>query len=299
MRARLSWALLLGLGTLSWAQAAIVDSTGVAIDMTTPARCIVTLMPSLAEMASDLLGDDLGRICGVTEQTTQPAILSRKPSVGRYDRLSLESIAALKPDLVIALKEGNSKAQIDRLRQLGISVFVFSLPTLSSVGGGIRQMGELLGKTQQAQSQAQGFEKKMADIRERAQQRRKRGQSAPRVFFQLDDRPIVTAGRNTFLDEALTLLGASNVSAPWGAGYPRVSREAVVKEDPDWILVFTLAGPEAAFQAMALKWGEFPQLKARKGDHIRLLRLDALLRTNSNLIEGLLVLERLLYGSDR
>jgi iron complex transport system substrate-binding protein len=42
-----------------------------------------------------------------------------------YSRVDLEAVAALKPDLVIAWESGNNMTQVDKLKALGLAVYVF------------------------------------------------------------------------------------------------------------------------------------------------------------------------------
>src|SRR4051812_45152654 len=83
---------------------------------------IVTLAPSLGELASDLLGPELDRIVGVSEFTDYPPTLSKIPSIGPYVRINVEKVLSLKPDLVLGTVSGNSKEQVEQLIALGLHV---------------------------------------------------------------------------------------------------------------------------------------------------------------------------------
>ena len=64
---------------------------------------IVTLAPSLGELAADLAGGNLGRIVGVSEYTDYPPTLKHVASIGPYSKVNLERVVALKPDLTSAI----------------------------------------------------------------------------------------------------------------------------------------------------------------------------------------------------
>jgi ABC-type Fe3+-hydroxamate transport system substrate-binding protein len=57
------------------------------------------------------------------------------------------------------------------------------------------------------------------------------------VFWHIWNRPLITIGGGSFLNELLEIAGAENVYAEFPAVSPPVSLEDVVRRDPDFILV--------------------------------------------------------------
>src|SRR5579885_2742507 len=105
MRSLLASALFLLLAQPALAE---VDELGVTVpEGAKPAR-VVTLAPSLAEVAAALDPAHLERIVGVTEYTDFPPSLAKVESVGPYNRFNIEKVVSLKPDLVLATKDGNA-----------------------------------------------------------------------------------------------------------------------------------------------------------------------------------------------
>ena len=87
-----------------------------------PAR-VVSLVPSLTESMIDLgIGD---RLVGATDHCPlTDAIAADVTRVGGILDSAVETIAALKPDLVIAGREENEKSTIEDLRAVGIPVWL-------------------------------------------------------------------------------------------------------------------------------------------------------------------------------
>ena len=62
-----------------------------------------------------------------------PDEATKLPKVGSYVHLDLERIVALKPDICIAIKDGNPKAVVKRLESLKIPVYTLLIPTFLTI----------------------------------------------------------------------------------------------------------------------------------------------------------------------
>ncbi|MDR3605844.1 MAG: cobalamin-binding protein [Oligoflexia bacterium] len=244
---------------------------------------IVTLAPSLGEIAADLAGNGLSRIVGVTEYTDVPPGLKKVKSIGSYVRVNLEAVAALKPDLVLATMDGNSKDQVTHLQEMGIPVVIVKSVTLADIEQSITQIAHAMGEDQQGQVLVARFRAGVAQIRSHAQARK----FHPSVLFELSDAPLIVAGRGTFLNDAIELVGAKNVFADLALPYPRPGAEEAVQRNPDVIIV----GSEQE----AEKWRRFPQLKAVANRQVKVVRSDALLRPSPSILRGIVELERAIF----
>jgi iron complex transport system substrate-binding protein len=277
----------------------LVDSSGAHLSLSDHPERIVTLAPSIGELVSDFLGIELQRIVGVSESTDFPPALKKIPSVGQYQKLNLEKIASLKPDLVIATEDGNSKDQIDHLREIGLPVLVLSTNNFSEIESSMKLVAEALGPKSMAESQSviDRFEKAISAFRERGAKRNPK----KKVVIELDDNPLIVVGGKSFLNEAVTLIGADNIYSDSKTGYPRPSKEDVITKNPDMILLptfgagFGLNNPE--FIAKLESWSQYPSMKAVKNHQVKALEGDTLLRPSMRLLEGLGLLERAIYGS--
>ena len=110
---------------------AVLDDDSQVVQLSSPAMRIISLAPSLTEL---LYAAGAGnQIVGVVEYSDFPPAARRIPIVGRYDRLDMESILALQPDLVVAWKTGNPRAAVSRLRELGLAVYVAEPKQLKNI----------------------------------------------------------------------------------------------------------------------------------------------------------------------
>ncbi len=109
---------------------------------------IVSLAPSITEILFGLGLDS--EIAGVTDFCDYPKACLTKPKIGGFVNPSLEKIVSLKPDLIIGIRDGNREETIQRLRDLGLSVFRVDPNGYDGVMKTIRNLGEIAGREEGA-----------------------------------------------------------------------------------------------------------------------------------------------------
>ena len=98
----------------------VVDDTGATVELSSPARRIVTLAPHAAELVASAGAG--GRIVGVIKGTDFPPELVKLPVVGDANVIDLERIVTLAPDLVVTWP-WTTPAQVAWLRARGMAVY--------------------------------------------------------------------------------------------------------------------------------------------------------------------------------
>ena len=276
----------------------LIDATSHKLSMPTPPKRIVTLAPSLGELAADLLGENIDRIVGVSENTDYPPMLGKIFSVGPYSRFNFEKILSLKPDLAIATKDGNLKDQVLHLRGMGIPVLVVSTENLSQVQESIKLVSIALGKQAQGLQMVQQLQNGLKHIKNRAADRLQKTKKKT-ILFQLGDSPFITVGNKSFLNEVIETIGATNIFSDLNTGYPRPSLEETVKRNPDVILILDFNNESdktnSTLNQMKSHWQRFKTMNAVKNKEIKIIKSDSLLRPTLRLLEGLSILERAVY----
>src|SRR6201993_4619236 len=84
-------------------------------------RRVVTLAPNLTEIVFALGAGD--RLVGASEYSDYPEAARRIPRVGGLE-VDAEKVAALRPDLVLAVAEGNAQGSVRALEAAGLPVTV-------------------------------------------------------------------------------------------------------------------------------------------------------------------------------
>src|SRR5262245_38823996 len=75
-------------------------------------------------------------------------------------------------------------------------------------------------------------------------ERRVSGLPRPSVLYVLQTGPLITAGRNTFINDLINIAGGKSISGEETADYPQFSRETVVARAPHGIVVPSRDGAE-------------------------------------------------------
>ncbi|MDL2269380.1 cobalamin-binding protein [Desulfosarcina sp. OttesenSCG-928-A07] len=269
------------------AAAPVSDPIKEHISVSPQPQRIVALAPSITEILFSLGLSH--RVVGVTRFSDYPPEATTLPHVGSYVQLDIEKIVSLKPDLCIAIRDGNPESVINRLESINLPVYTVNPQNLSSVMEALLELGRLLD----AESQA---EKIVSDMQARVETVRRKVATAPKkpgVFFQIGISPIVSVGSHTFINELITLSGGVNLAAG-DTPYPRFSREAVIHLKPD-ILIITSMTRQAVFEAVKREWEQWTAIPAVQNGRIYLVDSNILDRPTPRLVEGLEMLARLIH----
>ena len=265
----------------------IQDQIGRTIEVSEDPKRVVALAPSITEIVFKL--DQSHRLVGATQYSNYPAEASKLPRVGSYIQLSLEKIVALKPDLCIAIKDGNPKPVVDRLYAMGIPTYVVNPHDLETVIQTMQALGRLLNATEKAEALTTTINARLQKVRSRVAETADR----PRVFIQIGISPIISIGTNTFINDLIKTAGGINVAAG-DAAYPRFSREQVLALSPD-VIVITSMARQAAFEKVRREWRHYDQIPAIRDERIHLVDSDIFDRPSPRLIDALEVLAALIH----
>ncbi len=220
----------------------VTDDRGRMMTLARPAQRIVTLAPSLAELA--FAAGAGGRLVGVARLTRLPAGARDLPLVGDAVHVDFERIVRLKPDLVLAWRSGNSSADVERLERLGLPAYVSEARRLADIPRELRAIGVLAGTAPVAEKAAAGFEREIATLRGRFADTRK-----VRVFYEIWHQPLMTVSGAHLISDVIALCGGENVFSGVSQLTPVVSLESVIAAKPEAVLGGGSAGGEKAFAA--------------------------------------------------
>ena len=109
----------------------MIDQIGRKVEVMEPLTRVVSLIPSLTETSFEVGGGET--LVGVTRFATFPQEATLLPKVGSYVALDIEKIVSLRPQLCLAIRDGNPKASVERLEELGIPVYVFDPKSLDDI----------------------------------------------------------------------------------------------------------------------------------------------------------------------
>lgn len=248
------------------AEIRVQDDLGRKVELKAPARRIVTLAPFLTELAFSAGAGD--RVVGVSAFSDYPPQAGRLPQVASAAGLSLERLAALHPDLVLAWKDSIHPEEAQRIARLGPAVFVAEARTLEDVPRLLRDIGALAGVDVHAA--ARSYEESLATLRQRYA-----GRPVVPVFLEIWSHPLTTISGRHFMNEALGICRAKNVFADLPGVAPEVSWEALYARDPPVIVGVGSAPSQRRFRE---SWAAHRTLSAVRDDRLVFVPPDRLQR---------------------
>lgn len=221
-------------------------------------RRVVTLAPSLTETVLALESGPL--LVGVTRFDERPEVAAL-PRVGGFTDLSVETVLALKPDLVVAQKAPGNQKPIETLASLGVPVLALPLTSVEDSLDAIAELGRVLKKQGQADQLIRSFR----ETRRRVHAEARAQKVAPRVLLVYGFSPFVVAGPGSFGHELLVDCGAVNLVEKAPTSYPIYSLEEAVTLAPDLVIdaADTPTGREQVQELPQLKKARWVTLPTR------------------------------------
>jgi iron complex transport system substrate-binding protein len=263
------------------------DETGREVKVPLFAKRIVSLAPSITEILFALgLNSE---IAGVTDFCDYPEASLSKPKIGGFVNPSLERIVSLKPDLIIGIRDGNREETLQKLKDLGFSVYRVDPKGFDGVTKTIRNLGEIVGREETAGRIVRGMMTKKEHILSLIRPLYK-----PKVFFQVGDAPMVTVGKETLTNDLIRLAGGKNITENEPMDYPLYSIEAVIKGAPEVIIMSSMDNKKD-YSNLIRKWQTWKTIPAVKKNAIHVIDSNLVDRPTPRITEGLETLARMIH----
>lgn len=235
---------------------------------------IVTLAPNLTELVFAVGAGDT--LVGVSAWSDYPAQALELTVVGDAFTVDQEQLALLQPDLLLVWESGTPEHAVDELRKSGYVVESIRTRGLDDVVSALRRIGELTGRSTQAEKVAADYQSALDELRES-----QRGRSSIRVFYQVSAKPLYTVNNEHFVSELIELCGGENVFSDLEDLAPGVAVEAVVDRNPEVMLASTDAGDDAFKE-----WQRWPAVAANLYGNLFLLPADEIARATPRLVQA-------------
>jgi iron complex transport system substrate-binding protein len=210
------------------------DGLGREVSIENTPKRIVSLSASNTEILFAIGAGD--QVVGRDEFSDYPAEVVSIPSVGgSMGKYSLEQIATLEPDLILAA-EINTPEQVKAFEELDLTVYYLSNPKdIDGLYANLLLIGQITGNDKEAQTLVDGLKNRVDQVLNL-----EKPSSPIRVFYELDgsdpSKPW-TPGKGTYMDLLLTLAGGENIGSTAGEGWLQISQEAILSADPQVILL--------------------------------------------------------------
>ena len=268
--------------TITATEIKLTDGLGKEVVLDKPAEKILVFAPSALEIIDGLNAMDT--VIGVDNWSVdnKEPLAEGFEGFGDFQTLNMEKITAAAPDIIIGLV-GWAEADIQKLTDLGIKIYVVDANTIDEVYIEIINMGKILGKDTEAQKlmdelkkQVEGISSKVAGLTE---------DKKPKVFYEVWNEPLMSAGKNTFINEFIEKAGGINIVAAEGLeGFPEYSIEKLIQNNPDIIIAPTLLAPDAS---TIIDDSRFSSINAVVNKKVYVVPDNPTTRPSQNIIKGL------------
>jgi iron complex transport system substrate-binding protein len=261
----------------------ITDKLDRKIEFKSSPKRIISLSPSTTEL---LFAMGLGpSVVGVTEHCNFPAEALALPRVGSgtLEGISREAILSLSPDLVLC-KWDSHQPLVETFEKLGVPIVGLGPETLSQMFDEARLLGRVTNQQVAAERLILAMEKRLIQLKAIVSQIGEAEQK--RVFYQVWDSPLMTAGPKSFIGELLETAKLKNVFHDLNARYTRVSSEVIVERDPEIILAPTTHSVEVRLESFASRPG-WDKVAAVRDQRIYIIDGDQVSRCGPRLLDAL------------
>lgn len=272
--------------------AEVTDMLGRHVVLKTQVRRIVSLSPSNTEV---LFGLGLGeKVVGVTSFCNYPDEARKLPKIGGFAArtISVESVLALKPDLVLAGDE-TQKPVTDSLARLGIVCVAIRVRDFQDLFASIRLIGGLGGKSREAEALVASMKARVDRVVETAQ--KIPPERRVRVYWEVFDEPLMSAGPRSIVGQQIMLAGGLNIFADVKEEYPHISAEAVIERNPDVILGPLYMREKALTPERLAARPGWARLAAIRNGRVGTLPDEPVSRPGPRLVDGLELIATRLY----
>jgi ABC-type Fe3+-hydroxamate transport system substrate-binding protein len=206
-----------------------VDARGTSSqEFRTAPKRIVSLVPSQTELLYHLGLEE--EVVGITKFCIHPETWFRsKTRVGGTKKLHMDVIKRLQPDLVLANKEENLKAEVEELAA-HFPVWVTDIATLPDALKMIQAIGSLTGKEHEAEALNAAIVKEFQSLQ------LYQNSKPLRVTYLIWKDPFMTVGSDTFIHAMLEQAGFQN-SFAGSTRYPVLTPEQLQAAGSDVVFL--------------------------------------------------------------
>lgn len=217
-------------GTLTLAAQTITvrDGTGQMVTIAAPARRVATLVSSSIDIIVALGAAD--RVAARTRYDTATAV-AKAINVGGGVDPSIEMLLSARPDLFIAWNGQRNTAVVNRMREVGVPVYLVETKDSTALFATVRDLGALLGLVPRATAAANALRVELRAVQQQVPKRPR-----PMAVYVISQSPVIISAARSYMAELISVAGADNPFADVQGEFPTLSLEAFLARDPDVII---------------------------------------------------------------
>ena len=245
---------------------------------------IVSLSPAVTEIICHLGGEKY--LAGRSSACNYPESVKKLPVAGDFAKPYMEKILLFRPRYLLT-NDLINPAAAKKFDSVGIKCVMKQIADAEDYFHWVKFAGKILKKEKAALQEIKRVKKLLAELAAKQSGKKKK------ALWIIWDSPIMVAGKNSLLHNAMEYAQCRNVAENVKSDYFRASAEWLAKSDPDFIIFPQLT--EKKRQELSKKY-PWKSLKAwREGKIISQLPEDLLLRPGPRFFDGVNLLHKEIY----
>ena len=247
----------------------VTDDEGTSVGIAAEPQKIVSLTPAATETLFAIGAGD--RVIASDDASDYPDAATALQHVASFDKVDVEKVVALQPDLVIAGGLGGTPADaITKLRSLQIPVVVLYAGSVDGVYKDIELLGTATGTAPKATALTEAMRKDIQTVSDAAIA----AGTKPRVYYEIgyDDATgaIYAPADQSFVADMVDLAGADAITTGDTNSY-QIPLETLIEKDPQIIVIGTnpFYSPSPASLEARAGWSAMTAVKDRNVKSVR------------------------------
>ena len=260
----------------------VTDDLGRKVTIPQNIERAVSLAPNLTENIFAVGAGD--RLVGVTTFCNYPPEAEKIQKVSDTQTPNLESIIALKPQVIFVSTASQLENFTNILEKQNIAVYVTNPNNLTDVFKNLKIFGELFGTSEQAEKLVAELQKRVDAVEEKV-----KNKPPVKVFVQIDKDSLYTIGKDSFITDLINRAGGESVTKDVETAYPKISKETASALNPDAIILSESPNNLEANEV-------FKNSNAVKNDKVFKINADLISRPSPRIVDALEIIAKDLHG---
>lgn len=228
-------------------------------------RKIASLSPAATDMLVGIGAKD--HLVAVSNFESSPE-MKALPRVGDYQTTDWETLARLRPDVMIIqiAPDRVPPGLKQRADELKIELVNVKIDGLEDVLNEMQRLGAVAGELDKGRESVRKLRERLDAIRQECA-----GRPPISTLLARDENGQDVIGPNNFLDDLLKVVNATNAAAGLGKPYPSIDREKLLSLSPEAVIVLLPDARPQNLETCKRFWASMPQLPAVKNDRVRII----------------------------
>jgi len=269
----------------------VVDGEENVIELTRPAKKIIVLSPSALEIIDGLDAMELVVEVDSWSVSEGEPLAEGFEGIGDYQGLNIERITELNPDILIAIT-GGPEDDYRKVEELGIEIYrVIDIKGIQGVYDEITNISKVIGLEDKGKELVSNLKNGVDEIYNKVKDLS--NEEKPRVFYEVWNDPLMSAGADTFISDLIEKSGGVNILSEDNlTGWPEYSVETLIEKNPDVIIApMSLAADPSVITGDE----RFSSIDAVTHGRVYVIPDNPISRPNQNLIKALWMLSKAIH----